>query len=964
MDHNGVHKTLLFFSTCRIDCQLLIRMKYQGIGVRFPVAGSLAGLAPSFLLLLALCSSSGKSVGQGPRLILQNGVAKEVEIGKTRIAIDRPVISYEAGNTKYFSGQTSPLSIAFAVPDSGRASLQITFTNTSGDTVHLHNIIPFAPASKDIFISGRGTHRLSRTHLFRPGRQPVNVIVPDNAWELGYSSMNTGAGTQLYGLTRRVDKSWNRATRKRFETILHPGGSVSYQLYVDSFSGNWQHGLRKCFQEKKLYDLIDFDRSLYQRQDLRWIRSAYVMHLMMAWDKDFYDIRTGKFNWKEFSQKGKALYGGDDVICLWPTWPTLGIDQRNQFDLYRDLPGGLKGLRILADSLRKHGTRFFIAYNPWDESTRKEQHLNGLAELIRETSADGVVLDTQGESSAELQATADRVRAGVVMYSEGMAIPKDMQGIVSGRVHNALYYPPMLNLNKLIQPEFSIFRVAEVFKEPILREYSLAFFNGYGTEINQFAPGHPDWEEEQYKYLGRTSMILRESATNFSAPQFIPLIDTSGDSLWVNQWPLQRKTLYTIFSLKPEGFHGPLFQIQPRDGFHWIDLWNHREATMTSVGGKEFVNVTLDPFSKTYLGSNNEGQVGCLAELPKTVTATLNGNKLDLSSTAGNLIKIWAGDPRYDKVPVVLRELKQSISLSEKFGRYEGKIVIQVFEDDELLDESVVHVLPGSARLISKSLKSNGAGSATVGMVKIPAGTFRFKTSHGDAFIPYPTVDGNEVHDIPAFYIDRFPITNEQFNVFLKASNYVPTDTSNFLRHWRAGKIVKGEENYPVVYVSYEDALAYSIWAGKRLPTEMEWQYAAQTDKQNEWPWKQTKPVSRKERFVTETLTVTAIEGINPKYCNLGDGKPYPVGKYAAGANPWGLQDLVGSVWQLTNDVYESGSYRYIMMKGGSYFKPSSSWWYVQGGPRELHYRQYLLRVSQGFERNATVGFRCVLDGK
>jgi hypothetical protein len=59
-----------------------------------------------------------------------------------------------------------------------------------------------------------------------------------------------------------------------------------------------------------------------------------------------------------------------------------------------------------------------------------------------------------------------------------------------------------------------------------------------------------------------------------------------------------------------------------------------------------------------------------------------------------------------------------------------------------------------------------------------------------------------------------------------------------------------------------------------------------------------------------------------------------------------------------------NGSFRYIILKGGSYFKPSSSWWYVQGGPRELHYRQQLLRLSQGFERNATVGFRCVKEAK
>jgi formylglycine-generating enzyme required for sulfatase activity len=164
------------------------------------------------------------------------------------------------------------------------------------------------------------------------------------------------------------------------------------------------------------------------------------------------------------------------------------------------------------------------------------------------------------------------------------------------------------------------------------------------------------------------------------------------------------------------------------------------------------------------------------------------------------------------------------------------------------------------------------------------------------------------------------------------------------------------------VYVSIEDARAYAKWAGKRLPTEVEWQYAAQTSALNEWPWKQTGKVTRKEQVVTETLTVTELEGIDRGMCNLGDGSLYKVGSYPAGVNPNGLYDLVGSVWQITNDEYLNGSYRFIMLKGGSYFKPSSSWWYVQGGPRELHYRQMLLRVSPGFERNATVGFRCMKD--
>src|SRR5690606_11301540 len=148
----------------------------------------------------------------------------------------------------------------------------------------------------------------------------------------------------------------------------------------------------------------------------------------------------------------------------------------------------------------------------------------------------------------------------------------------------------------------------------------------------------------------------------------------------------------------------------------------------------------------------------------------------------------------------------------------------------------------------------------------------------------------------------------------------------------------------------------------KRLPTEVEWQYAAHTPERNEWPWKQELPVRRRQEVVNNTLTVFHLEGIDSSFTNLGNGQLYPVGSYPKGANPYGLHDLAGSVWQLTNDLYMNGSYRYIIMKGGSYFKPSSSWWYVNGGPRELHYRQALLRVSEGFERNATVGFRCVKD--
>ena len=71
----------------------------------------------------------------------------------------------------------------------------------------------------------------------------------------------------------------------------------------------------------------------------------------------------------------------------------------------------------------------------------------------------------KAEASITLQDAADNAKPGVILYSEGMAVPRDMQGIISGRVHNDIYYPPLLNLNKLIKPGFAIFRVAEINKE-------------------------------------------------------------------------------------------------------------------------------------------------------------------------------------------------------------------------------------------------------------------------------------------------------------------------------------------------------------------------------------------------------------------------------------------------------------------------------------------------------------------
>ena len=134
---------------------------------------------------------------------------------------------------------------------------------------------------------------------------------------------------------------------------------------------------------------------------------------------------------------------------------------------------------------------------------------------------------------------------------------------------------------------------------------------------------------------------------------------------------------------------------------------------------------------------------------------------------------------------------------------------------------------------------------------------------------------------------------------------------------------------------------AYARWAGKRLPTQAEWQLAAQGTDKRKWPWGNE---------------------FHGTLCNNAFGKPTPVDAFSKGMSPYGVMDLVGNVWQMTNDMYFNGSYYFAVIRGGSFYKPDSSWWYIQGGPQPLDKTQIMLMVSQGYDRNATVGFRCVKD--
>lgn len=840
----------------------------------------------------------------------------------------------------FFLSVENKVKLTFSPQADNLSGWNCEFENISNDTVALSNVLPFEQSDESYNITGYGPDGLARACLFRPGFRPLRVILPDNAWELGYTSFSIDDEYSICGIARR--RNTTGGVRLRYETKLPPGTKVLYSIYFEVFKGKWQEGLSALFREKYLYDTESFDNTLYERPDLDWIKQCYLIVLQMAWDREFFDRFTGRYTFPDVLRSGTNFFGNIDIYGIWPTWPRLGLDQRNQWDLYRDLPGGTAQLKNFVRLSHQSGTKFFIAYNPWDKSTRKEDHLKGMARLIKETEADGVVLDTQASSSYELQAAADSVKKGVIMYSEGMAVARDMQGIISGRVHNAIFLSPELNLNKFIKPDFSIFRVCDVGEDIIHREIAIAFFNGYGTELNLFRPGG---RNENYRtdleFLARTTMILRQNNDAFLDKKWIPLIDTDVDNLYVNQWQSGKKKIFTVLNMNFEGAKGRMLSVDTDSGKHYVSLWNHEIIIPEFRDGKVHLSVNADGWHLSGTGTRKEGSVDCIAEFPLLLKSSMEGDSVRIKSSLPGKLVIWKGNPSYDgESREIFIKADTVISVKDMFGFYEGKIVLQLLDGRILKDENVLRIEGGKPWLISKMTRTARAAEVVEGMVLVPGADFSYSVTPHDEFIPYPLKDKYSQR-IDSFLIDIFPVTNEQYYEFISSSGYRPADTTRYLRHWEYGIYKPGMENFPVVYVSYDDIKAYAKWAGKRLPTEDEWQLAAQGNDKRSWPWGNE---------------------FHATLCNNAFGKTTPVDAFSKGASPYGVMDLVGNVWQVTNDLYFNGSYYFLTIRGGSHFRPESSWWYIQGGPQPLDRTQIMLLVSPGFDRSSTVGFRCVKD--
>jgi formylglycine-generating enzyme required for sulfatase activity len=287
-------------------------------------------------------------------------------------------------------------------------------------------------------------------------------------------------------------------------------------------------------------------------------------------------------------------------------------------------------------------------------------------------------------------------------------------------------------------------------------------------------------------------------------------------------------------------------------------------------------------------------------------------------------------------------------SLMQRMAAMTAKPLASFSHQHTILPQTLVEIPPTAP-----------AAEAPAGMIRIPGGDFVFKVQGteieggGDpgVDVQYPWEDSpRRFHErqmqVAPFFIDKFPVTNAEFNRFLDATRYAPADPINFLRDWKNGIYPEGWDNRPVTWVSLEDARAYAKWAGKRLPHEWEWQFAAEGADTRLYPWGNF----WQPAIVPAPVTGRAMTG------------PDPVDAHPQGASPFGVMDMVGNVWQWTDEFTDEHT-RAAILRGGEYYNPQGSKWYFPQAYRNDEHSKLLL-MAPGYDRSGGIGFRCVRDAR
>ena len=518
---------------------------------------------------------------------------------------------------------------------------------------------------------------------------------------------------------------------------------------------------------------IGFDDALYRRPDLDWTRQIFTQDQLLVWDRSLYDPAKGEYTVDRALEGIESRFGPLDSVLLWPGYPNIGLDDRNQFDLLRDMPGGVPKLREAVEAFHRRGVRVFFPVVVWDQGTREEGKSRAAAteELLHAIGADGINFDTLNtvpDEARDLAANATPPLALEPQFDpQNASLSASAISWDDWVLWDALPSPfvPRVSRVKWLEPRHMV-EVTDRYARFKINSLQHAFFNGQGYAlIENFWGFWNGFSARDAETVRRFTRIERAYAGLLASPGWEPHTTVIQPGIFASRFPAAGQTLWTFVNRNEYAVDGEQLAVPAQPGVRYFDLWHGRELTPAVRNGTAVLSF---PFEELGFGAVLADASGGAAPVPAALLA-------DAAKDAATPLKTF--------------------SLATPFA-----------------PQTLVPIAPTAP-----------ADAAPPGMATIPAADYDFAVNgieieNGDdpgvdVQFPWETCPRrNHRHRLPVarFFIDRTPVTNAGFKAFLDASHYRPADDHNFLRDWKDGTFPEGWANKPVTWVALEDARAYA----------------------------------------------------------------------------------------------------------------------------------------------------------
>jgi hypothetical protein len=559
----------------------------------------------------------------------------------------------------------------------------------------------------------------------------------------------------------------------------------------------WRDALTRWRTEAAIR--VAHEGSAYDDPAFAWTQRCFAVSLAWLWDELLYDHAAGRFTPERLCDAAERELGGLDGIVLWHAYPVIGIDERNQFDFYRDVPG----IHDLVDAFRARGVRLFVDYNPWDVGTRRESvdDEQAIAALVADLGVDGVFLDTMKEARPALRAAVDAAGEGVAFEGES-TLP--LERIRDHHLSWAQWFsdstvPGVIRARWFEQRH--MLHHTRRWNRDHGEELRSAWLNGVGVLV---------WENVFGSWVGwsdRDKSMLRA---------MLPLPRAHADLLTTGAWT-------------PLAAHGG--GVPPEVA---ASRWTDGTTTLWAVA-----NSGAQPFAGPLVGTD-----------------------LEVTVPAGGIAALVGGE-------------QVMAAPGDETGAFPARRALRI--------AAPVVVMPTVPAGFVEA--PSPSPNTTAVFRRRETGTYG-EAPYVEEWKPLPP----RLHDFvdvqhdtvaaPRFAIARREVTNAEYGA-------------------------DGPPDEPVTGVDLAEARAYASSVGARLPTEDEWQLAAE-----------------------------------------------------AGL----LERLEPLVWNWTESEHTDGRTRFAILKGGSAWRAEGSDWYVDGGPQEPRYSLKLLLLGGGLARSSRIGFRLAVD--